>query len=391
MNILIFTTDYKPARGSGIANLTTFLAGQWDAMGETVVVLAPKAKGYKEFDRLQNFATYRFTNILVLREITCFFMMLYILRKHAIQTIVNMIWLPGGALSFLLNLIVKIPYHVLVYGADIVHKAPAHPSLKHRIRSRMRGVKQKVFKNASKVFAISGYTKQLLKHYAVSENKIRIVYPACVPFTVFHPSLDGDAVKSKFAPGNEKLILSVGRMDFYKGHDGVIRALSTLRDKTAPFHYVLIGKGPEKHNLQNLVRTLHMESHVSFAGEVNDRDLPLYYAACDLFVFPSLEIEEAGEMEGFGIVLVEAMACKKPVISGISGGTREVVIHEESGLLVNAGDTEKLAGAIKRMLCDEPFARKMAENGYNRAREIFDGQKIAKTFLDELKKIYETV
>ena len=391
MAILIFTTDYKPSQGSGIANFTFFLVETLDAAREAIIVLSPKVPDSQKFDKKQRFRTYRFTNILIWRELYCFFFLLFLMKKHNIKIIINMVWLPCGVISFMLNILMKIPYCIVVYGADVVHKAPAHPSLKHRIRSRMRGVKQKVFENANKIFAISGYTKQLLKHYAVSENKIKIVYPACVPFTVFHPSLDGHAVKSKFAPRNEKLILSVGRMDFYKGHDGVIRALSTLRDKTAPFHYVIVGTGHEKQNLQNLVRTLHMESHVSFAGEVNDLELPLYYAACDLFVFPSLEIEEAGEMEGFGIVLVEAMACKKPVISGISGGTREVVIHEESGLLVNAGDTEKLAGAIKRMLCDEPFARKMAENGYNRAREIFDGQKIAKTFLDELKKIYETV
>lgn len=386
MAILIFTTDYKPLQGSGIANFTFFLAKTWDASGETIIVLAPKIPGFQDFDEKQRFKTHRFSNVLIWREIFCFFLVPFLIKKHNVKIILNMVWLPCGALCYLLNRFVKIPYCIAVYGADAVSKAPAHPSLKHRLRSRMNKLKQKVFLGTKHIFAISEYTKHLLSGYDLPDSKVKVIYPACVPFNIFHPLLDGKKLKNTFCSKNEKLILTVGRLDFYKGHDCLLKALSTIQNEIPPWHYVIVGKGAEEKKLQELTTSLDLISKVTFTRDVSDAEIPLYYAACDLFVFPSLELEDAGEMEGFGIVLVEAMACKKPVISGISGGTREVVIHEETGLLVDARDTEALATALKRMLSNDAFAQKMAENGYRRAHEMFNGEKIVKTALEEIKK-----
>ncbi len=114
-----------------------------------------------------------------------------------------------------------------------------------------------------------------------------------------------------------------------------------------------------------------------FAGEVKEEEIPLYYMACDLFIMPSYEIKEKGDVEGFGIAYLEANACGKPVIGGRSGGVTDAVIDGETGLLIDPLNINQIAEALIKLLTNSGLARKLGEEGRRRIKKELNWRKIA--------------
>jgi len=191
----------------------------------------------------------------------------------------------------------------------------------------------------------------------------------------------------RFCPnGKGKKILTVGRLVQRKGHAFVIRALSTVKKVIPNIRYIIVGKGPEEFNLRNLVNKLGLSDTVVFVGEVAQEDLPGYYWGCDLFVMPSYE-PTPGDYEGFGIVFLEAAACRKPVIAGITGGQPEAVVDGETGLLVDPLDTLALPNVLIRLLTDETLAKRLGENGRRRVEREFTWEKMGEKLKGYLREI----
>ncbi|MGB2601819.1 MAG: glycosyltransferase family 4 protein, partial [Candidatus Omnitrophota bacterium] len=136
--------------------------------------------------------------------------------------------------------------------------------------------------------------------------------------------------------------------------------------------YVIVGDGRTKSRLKTLVKEMHLENNVIFTGEMPFDQLAFFDNACDIFIMTPRYIEEKGDVEGFGIVFLEANACGKPVIAGKSGGVSEAVINEHTGLLVNPEDVEQIKDAILALLKDEDMAARFGSNGLVRVREEFD-------------------
>jgi glycosyltransferase involved in cell wall biosynthesis len=105
--------------------------------------------------------------------------------------------------------------------------------------------------------------------------------------------------------------------------------------------------------------------------------LKILYEKCDIFVLPSME-------EGFGMVLVEAQLCGKPVVGVKSGGILDIIEHEKTGLLVEPEDSQSLASAIEKLLTDEDFAEKLADAGYRSAQEKFSSETITRKYIEVL-------
>ncbi len=150
------------------------------------------------------------------------------------------------------------------------------------------------------------------------------------------------------------VIGAMGRFVPKKGFDVLLRALANLRDSGYQFRLLLGGDGEERRSLQKLAKTLELEDRVSFIGWV--RDKKQFFDDIDLFCLPS-------HHEPFGIVLLEAMAQKLPVIAADAEGPVEIIEHEKTGLLVPRGDEVSLAGALASLLADESHARDLAGEG----------------------------
>lgn len=164
-------------------------------------------------------------------------------------------------------------------------------------------------------------------------------------------------------PGTLPTVLFVGRLVDYKGVDVLLRALAELSDVRA----ILVGDGPRRETLQELALDLGLADRVQFAGEVSDARMAELYAACDLFVLPSVTRAEA-----FGVVQLEAMAAGKAVVStSVPTGVPWVNQHERTGLVVPPGDVPALRSAIRRLLADPELRGRMGREGRARVARDF--------------------
>jgi phosphatidyl-myo-inositol dimannoside synthase len=153
----------------------------------------------------------------------------------------------------------------------------------------------------------------------------------------------------------------VGRLVERKGHDTVLRALSLLKEQFPDLHYLIVGDGPYRTQLESITRSLQLTSRVIFFGKANPDDLPSLYRLGDLFVMITRPVEEKGDVEGFGIVYLEAAASGLPVVASKSGGVKDSVKENETGLLVDAADSpEAAAQAIARLFTDKALHERMA-------------------------------
>ena len=172
-----------------------------------------------------------------------------------------------------------------------------------------------------------------------------------------------------------------------KGHDMVIRALPLLCKSTSDFTYLIVGDGPYRDNLEALAADLGVHEQVVFAGHLTDEILPDVYALCDVFVMPSRDNSMLCDIEGFGLVFLEANACGKPVIGGRSGGIPDAVVDGVTGILVRPDDPEDIADALKRILNDNALALRLGRQGRDRVVNQFTWGKCARN----VRKILRTV
>jgi len=159
------------------------------------------------------------------------------------------------------------------------------------------------------------------------------------------------------------LIVTAGRLVPVKGQSYLITAFAQVITEIPNIRLVFLGDGVLRGELSGQVKTLGLEKQVLFLGMRSD--VPEIISCSDLFVLPSIN-------EGFGVVLLEAMAMKCPIVATNVGGVPEVVLDGETGILVPPGDPVQLAGGIIRLLKDTSLALKMAECGYQRLKVCFD-------------------
>lgn len=257
-----------------------------------------------------------------------------------------------------------MPMVTTFYGIELRWVQSRLPFLKWLVRWAARASAQAV--------AISSYTARELR-------KLINVPIEVIPYTA---ELPPPSPMSAGARANERCILFVGRLIERKGVSHLIRALGTIR-RQIPARLVVIGDGPERARLEQVTREMGMAEHVEFRGRVSDEELRLAYAAADLFVLPSV-LDARQDTEGLGVVLLEAMNYGVPVIASDIGGITDIVLHEQTGLLVPAGDEGALASALSRVLGDGALSRRLGEAGRKRLHDAFSWDRI----VDQWENVY---
>jgi len=237
-----------------------------------------------------------------------------------------------------------VPISLFAYGLEI-----ARPWLKRRGFARL-AFKRMLLKTDF-ILAISRYTSELVKRWGVHSKRITIA-PLGVDANRFAMG-DGKLVREKYGLQNKIVLLTVGRLVRRKGHDTVIKALPEIAKTVPQIAYLVVGEGPERERLEQMIREIGMAKYVIFADSVDEDELLEYYAASDLFVMPCCEIPEEGDAEGFGLVFLEAAAAGVPSIAGLSGGAPEAVDEGKSGLLVPPNNPAVLAEIVINLLSDK--------------------------------------
>jgi len=166
------------------------------------------------------------------------------------------------------------------------------------------------------------------------------------------------------------LVIAVGRLISKKGFADLIRSCALLVERGRSFRCEIIGEGSLKNELQRQIDELSLQETVVLAGAKPQTELRRRLAGANVFVLPSV-IDPDGGMDNLPTVIMEAMATGLPVISTNIGGIPEMVIENETGFLLQPGDTAAMAAAIEKVIGDSSFAAKLGHSGYERARTLF--------------------
>jgi glycosyltransferase involved in cell wall biosynthesis len=199
--------------------------------------------------------------------------------------------------------------------------------------------------------------------------------------TVNYNGLDSDlsGFRAGYALPDEKLVLFVGRLVYEKGIHILINAIPKILQKVDA-KFVIVGNGYMKEQLLNIVRSMGLGHKVLFEGFVDDPTLIKLQKVADVSVVPSL-------FEPFGIVALEAMAAKSPVVASDTGGLSEIIDTDETGVKVYPNNPDSLAWGITKVLLDDSYRQHIRETAYKVVKEKYDWEKIA----HQTKHIYEGV
>jgi phosphatidylinositol alpha-1,6-mannosyltransferase len=179
----------------------------------------------------------------------------------------------------------------------------------------------------------------------------------------FTPRSDAKDLRESLGLGNKKVIVSVGRLVHRKGQDILIESMPEIIKTIDDVHLLLIGEGPYKKELEKRIKNLGLANRVTFVGRVQYADLPRYICVGDVFAMPSRSRLAGLEVEGLGIVYLEASACGLPVIGGVSGGAPDAVLQGETGFSVDGRSAHEVAEALVRVLADKELAQRLGARG----------------------------
>jgi len=174
---------------------------------------------------------------------------------------------------------------------------------------------------------------------------------------------DSSELRASLGLSQKKVIVSVGRLVHRKGHDRLIESMPKILDSVGNAHLLIVGQGPHRKHLNTLVRKYRLEDSVTFIGRIDYRDLPRYICVGEIFAMPSRSRLMGLEVEGLGIVYLEASSCGLPVIAGDSGGAPDAVLSNQTGVVVSGTDHDQIASAAIDLLINTERARTMGAMG----------------------------
>jgi len=201
----------------------------------------------------------------------------------------------------------------------------------------------------------------------------------------FAPRSDAQGLRESLGLADKKVIVSVGRLVHRKGQDVLIAAMPEIIKSIDDVHLLLIGEGPYKRDLEKRLKNLGLENRVTFVGRVQYPDLPRYICVGDVFAMPSRSRLAGLEVEGLGIVYLEASACGLPVIGGLSGGAPDAVLQGETGFAVDGTSAHEVAQAVVKVLADKELAQKLGARGRQWIIEQWQWQMWSERFNQLLK------
>ncbi len=344
--ILIPAYDFKPALG-GVANYGHELALQFSKCAR-VHVVSRQLPGMEEFDRHLPYTVTRIsTPASALLTFPLFARTLRrLMRLEPPDAVFCLMWLPDGAAARWALRGTSIPYFVAAHGTEVFKD---FTTVKNSVRTVLAGgLKRRVFQEAEKVFPVSHYTRQAVIYETAADAHRVITVNNGVNPGIFRKLASTAPVRAKYKPHGERLLLTVTRLYPYKGVDRMLESLPAILRAVPDATYVVVGVGPDRPRLEALTARLGLQPQVRFLGRLDLSDIVDLYNVADLFVM--LSREEPPDVEGFGLVFLEAGACGLPSVGGRSGGIPDAIEDGASGWLVDPRDTQDIAATVIDLL-----------------------------------------
>lgn len=277
--------------------------------------------------------------------------------------------IPCGWLALLLQKFTGLPYTVYVHGEDV--NANMQGGATGTLSSRqLRWMTGRVLRKAAAVIANSRNSVRVVtEQWGVPAERVHLLHPG-VDTSYFVPAPRDASIRQSLGWGDRPVLLTAGRLQRRKGQDTMIRALKSIRQTVPDVLYVIIGGGEDLKSLQELASKEGQADHVLFMGKVSDETLRLAYQQADVFVLANRQI--GTDIEGFGMVLLEAQASGTPVVAGDSGGTAETLSPGVTGFVVPCETPEPVAKVLAELLADPTRCQTMGQAAREWAVVHFD-------------------
>ncbi len=353
--VLVVTNDFPPRVG-GVQQYVWNLIRSLPV--DQVAVVAPNWPGWRKHDAAQPYPISRWPATVLWPSNDLAHRVREVARAHEADVVLFGHGCPlpllGPGLSAR-----GFPSVVLTHGAEVwFARSPGAAA------AMRRG-----FAAAREVTAVSEYVARVLRPHVPAGVPLSLLPPA-VDAQRFNPRADGTSVRERHRLQDRAVILCVSRLVPRKGQDTLIRAMAMVAHQVPGAALLIAGDGPNRAALEAMVWEAPPGS-VVFTGEVPDQELPAYYAACDLFAMPCRSRFGGLEVEGFGIVFLEAAAAAKAVVAGRSGGAAEAMLDEVTGMLVEGREPKAVALAVARLLLNPRLRARMGTAGRARVEEEF--------------------
>ena len=350
MRVLVVTNDFPPRPG-GIQSFVHNFASRLPA--DDVVVYAPAWKGAAQFDAAQGFQVVRHKTSLMLPTLG----VLRRAREIARAERCDALWFgaaaPLGLLGGRLRAATGIERVVASTHGHEVGWA-ALPGARQTLR--------RIGATTDVVTYLGDYTRRRIGSAFGSHPRLERL-PSGVDAELFRPGAGRDDIRARHGLAGRRVVVCVSRLVPRKGQDMLIRALPRWRRRYPDTALLLVGGGPYRADLDRLAREHDVADHVVFTGPVPWEELPAHYAAGDVFAMPCRSRLGGLEVEGLGIVYLEASAAGLPVVAGDSGGAPDAVLAGRTGLVVDGRRLDEVASAVGELLDDPARCRSMGAAG----------------------------
>ncbi len=370
LKLLLLTDRFLPhAGGSRVYyyNLYKNLVSQYP---DQVTVLTKKVPGWQEFDRRESGVLLKIVRRFhplphlkyrqLLKIVFPLADAIRFVRKNQVDLIHTGDLYPQGVMGLVLKHCFGIPYIAYCHGEEVTQMDQRR--YQHLVRDR-------IYHHADAVVAAGGFAQKQLLRIGIPESRICKITPG-VDWERFSPRSPREDLVRRFSLQDKKVLLTVARLYPRKGHDIALQAIARINAEFPDLRYLIVGEGPEEARLRRMAAELGLADTLTFVGHVPMEELPDFYHLCNFFVMPNRE-EPDGDVEGFGMVFLEANAAGKAVVGGRSGGAADAILDTETGLLVKPKDVEGWAATIKLLLSNPNFCHQMGARGLDRVRSEF--------------------
>ena len=350
--ILLVTNDFPPRRG-GIQSYLEQFVRRLVSAGDELTVYAPRWKGAPDYDRAAPFVVVRHPGTLMLPEPGVDRRMRGLIRERGIETV----WFGAAAPLALLASRARSAGAARVVASTHGHEVGW--SMLPGARSALR----RIGADTDVITYVSRYTRDRFASAFGPDARLEHLPPG-VDTECFRPDpLARAELRERYRLGDRPTTVCVSRLVARKGQDMLIRAMPEIRRRVAGAALVIVGGGPDADNLHKLAQQCGVAADVVFTGGVPAAELPGHYAMADVFAMPCRTRGAGLDVEGLGIVFLEAAAAGVPVVAGRSGGAPETVRDGETGRVVNGRAHEEIVDAITDLLSDPDRARLMGHAG----------------------------
>jgi phosphatidylinositol alpha-1,6-mannosyltransferase len=366
---LVVTNDFPPRQG-GIQTFVAALLARRPP--DSVVVLASDSPGSTEYDAALPYPVVRRPTGMLLPTRDTAHAAVDLARRHGCDSAFFGAAAPLGVLAPALRA-AGVGHQV---GATHGHETGwvALPG--------SRQLLQRIAGNLDVLTYISEYTRGRLEPALGGRTRLAQLSPG-VDVERFTPDADGAAVRRRYGLGTAPVVVCVSRLVARKGQDVLVAGWPQVLARYPDARLLLVGGGPAEKSLRRAVARLGLERSVVLTGPVATEELPAYYAAGDVFAMPCRTRRGGLDVEGLGMVFLEAAACGRPVVAGTSGGAPEAVQEGVTGHVVDPRSPDAVAARIAGLLADPARARAMGKAGRAWVEQRWSWTTIAATF-DEL-------